>query len=283
MRQKEANLLDFRPAMTVEKSEKNPFAKFLTHFRKGHVLFHEGDDGEDMFIIQSGRVAIKKKVKDGDTTLAVLEKGDFFGEMSILERLPRAATAEMVDEGDLIVISGETFGDMIKANPEIAVRMLRKQSIRLRETNRQLEQVLAVGGGPMPEPAHEVQPASAAATAGTLQTDALAYFISVATGNVFPVFKDESLIGRFDSVTGMKPEVDLSGEDQSRNISRRHARLVIKDRKYFVAEEIGTMNGTFLNGKKLLNGVLTPIKDGDELTLCRLVLNFKLPGSLPAR
>ena len=35
------------------------------------------------------------------------------------------------------------------------------------------------------------------------------------------------------------------------------------------------MNGTFLNGKKLANGVLTPIKDGDELTLCRLVLNFK--------
>jgi pSer/pThr/pTyr-binding forkhead associated (FHA) protein len=100
----------------------------------------------------------------------------------------------------------------------------------------------------------------------------------VATGNVFPVFKDESLIGRFDSVTGMKPEVDLSGEDQSRNISRRHARLVIKDQKYFVAEEIGTMNGTFLNGKKLLNGVLTPIRDGDELVLCRLALNFKIPS-----
>jgi len=261
--------------MTAEKSEKNPFAKFLTHFRKGHVLFHEGDDGEDMFIIQSGRVAIKKKVKDGDATLAVLEKGDFFGEMSILERLPRSATAEVVEDGDLIVISGETFGDMIKANPEIAVRMLRKQSIRLRETNRQLEQVLASGGGAMPEPPREVQPPS---STSTLQTDALAYFISVATGNVFPVFKDEALIGRFDSVTGMRPEVDLTGEDQSRNISRRHARLVIKDKKYFVAEEIGTMNGTFLNGKKLLNGVLTPIRDGDEVVLCRLALNFKTPS-----
>ena len=139
--------------MTVERSEKNPFAKFLTHFMKGHVLFREGEDGEDMYIIQSGRVAIKKNVKDGDTTLAVLEKGDFFGEMAILERLPRSATAEIVEEGDLIVISGETFGDMIKANPEIAVRMLRKQSIRLRETNKQLEQVMAAtGGGLLPAP-----------------------------------------------------------------------------------------------------------------------------------
>jgi len=256
-------------------AEKNPFAKFLTHFKKGHVLFHEGDDGEDMYIIQTGKVAIKKKLKEGETTLAVLEKGDFFGEMAILERMPRSAAAEVVEEGDLIVISGETFGDMIKANPEIAVRMLRKYSIRLRETNKHIEQILQKGGVVMPEPLEVTAPP---VTGGTLQTEALAYFISPSTGNVFPVFKTDALIGRFDSVTGMKPEVDLTNEDQSRNISRRHARLVIKDGKYFVAEEIGTMNGTFLNGTKLANGVLTPIKDGDELVLCRLPLTFKSPA-----
>ena len=257
-------------------AEKNPFAKFLTHFDNGQVLFHEGDDGDDMYIIQSGRVAIKKKVKDGDTTLAVLEKGDFFGEMAILERMPRSATAEVVEEGELIVISGEMFGDMIKANPEIAVRMLRKQSIRLRETNRQLENLIS-NGAVSPPPASEAAPASAAGTSGTLQAEAKAYFISPSTGNVFPVFSNEALLGRFDSVTGQSPEIDLTKEDQSRNISRRHARLVIKDGHFFIAEEIGTMNGTFLNGKKLGNGVLTPIGDGDELTLCRLVLNFKTP------
>src|SRR6266536_3529247 len=250
--------------------EKNPFAKFLTHFDRGHVLFKEGDEGDDMYIIQSGRVAIKKKVKDGDTTLAVLEKGDFFGEMAILERLPRSATAEVVEEGDLIVISGETFGDMIKANPEIAVRMLRKQSIRLRETNKQLEQVM--GGAAAPPATTEAAAASAAPNAGTLQAEAKGYFISPSTGNVFPVFSNEALLGRFDSVTGQSPEIDLTKEDQSRNISRRHARLVIKDGKFFIAEEIGTMNGTFLNGKRLPNGVLTPLKDGDELVLCRLGL-----------
>ena len=261
-------------------ADKNPFAKFLTHFKKGHVLFREGEDGEDMYIIQSGRVAIKKRVKEGDTTLATLEKGDFFGEMAILERMPRSATAEVAEDGDLIVISSETFGDMIKANPEIAVRMLRKQSIRLRETNKQLEHVMSgsastgTGTGPLPA-ASEARPEMK--SAGTLQAEAKCYFISPSTGNVFPVVSNEALIGRFDSVTGMHPEIDLSNEDQSRNISRRHARLVIKDGKTFVAEEIGTMNGTFLNGKKLANGVLTPIQDGDELVLCRLVLNFKLP------
>lgn len=257
-------------------AEKNPFAKFLTHFDNGQVLFREGDDGDDMYIIQSGRVAIKKRVKDGDATLAVLEKGDFFGEMAILERMPRSATAEVVEDGELIVISGEMFGDMIKANPEIAVRMLRKQSIRLRETNRQLENLMSNGAVPSLG-VGDAAPTPLPSTSGTLQAEARAYFISPSTGNVFPVFSNEALLGRFDSVTGQSPEVDLTKEDQSRNISRRHARLVIKDGQFFIAEEIGTMNGTFLNGKKLSNGVLTPIGDGDELTLCRLVLNFKTP------
>jgi len=250
------------------------FAKFLTHFPEGHVLFREGDHGEDMYIVQSGKVAIKKKVRDGETVLAVLEKGDFFGEMAMLERLPRSASAEMQEAGDLIVISGDMFGDMIKSNPEIAVRMLRKQSIRLRDTNKQLEEALR--GQPTSAPVKEPAPAPArAAHEGTMQAEAQAYFISVSTGNVFPVFANEALLGRYDSVTGMRPDIDLTNEDQSRNISRRHARLVTKDGKHFVAEEIGTMNGTYLNGKKLANGVLTPIADGDELTLCRLVLNFK--------
>jgi CRP-like cAMP-binding protein len=256
----------------MAEKEKNPFARFLTHYNKGDVLFREGDDGEEMFIVQSGRVAIKKKVRDGsEATLAVLEKGDFFGEMALLERLPRSATAEVIDEGDLIKIDNEIFGDMIKANPEIAIRMLRKYSIRLRETTRQVETALA-GGGALPE-AQEVQPAQAAA--GTIQAEALCYFIGNSSGNIFPVFKSDALLGRFDSVTGMRPEIDLTNEDQSRNISRRHARLVIKDSRFFIAEEIGTMNGTYLNGNKLANGVLTPIADGDELMLCRLGLTFK--------
>ena len=256
-------------------ADKNPFAKFLTRFKTGHILFNEGDDGEEMFIVQSGKVAIKKKVKDGDTVLATLEKGDFFGEMAVLERLPRSATAEVAEDADIIVISGETFGDMIKANPEIAVRMLRKYSIRLREATKQIERVMGAGGAAVrPEAARsEVQ---ATPTAGTVQSEAVAYFVSNSTGNTFPVFRSDALIGRYDSVTGMRPDVDLTNEDQSRNVSRRHGRVVIKDGKFFVAEEIGTMNGTFLNGQKLANGVLTPIQDGDELTLCRLPLTFRL-------
>jgi CRP-like cAMP-binding protein len=257
--------------------DKDPFSKLLKRFPKGSVLFHEGDEGEDMFILRSGKVAIKKRVPHGEVTLAVLEKGDFFGEMAILERMPRSATAEMVEDGDLVVIGGDVFGDMIKNTPEIAVRMLRKYSIRLRETTRQIE-TMSHAGAPGTG-ANEIPEPPTRPPGRSVQAEAVAFFLSKPTGNVFPVFKTDSLIGRYDSVTGMSPEIDLSNEDQSRNISRRHARLVLKDGKPYIAEEIGTMNGTFLNGQKLGNGVLTPIKDGDELTLCRLSLTFRTAGS----
>ena len=259
-------------------AEKNPFARFLTHFPVGKVLFREGDAGEDMYIIQSGRVAIKKRTgANKDVTLAVLEKGDFFGEMAVLERMPRTATAEMAEAGDLIVISGDTFGDMIKSNPEIAFRMLRKYSIRLREMVKQIE---TLGKQMSESPGSFLGETSVALPVAPISpppSEALAYFVSRASGNVFPVFKNEVLLGRFDSVTGTAPDVDLTNEDQARNISRRHARLVIKESGFFIAEEIGTMNGTFVAGEKLDNNVLHPIKDGDELMLCRLALTFKGP------
>jgi CRP-like cAMP-binding protein len=249
--------------------DKNPFAKFLTHYDAGAILFEEGDPGEELYIVQGGRVAIKKRVKEGYTTLAVMEKGDFFGEMALLERMPRSATAEVVEAGDLIKIDSQTFGDMIKANPEIAIRMLRKYSIRLRDANVQLEKLAA--GGLLPTPDVEDAPKDG----GTIQAEAVAYFVAASSGNVFPVYKTDALIGRYDSVTGMSPEIDLTHEDQSRNISRRHARIVVKGDSFYIAEEIGTMNGTYLNGTKLANGVLTPISDGDELMLCRLPLTFR--------
>jgi CRP-like cAMP-binding protein len=266
-------------------AEKDSFARFLKHYTKGTVLFNEGDEGEDMYIIRSGQVAIKKRVPHGDKVVAVLEKGDFFGEMAMLERIPRTAGAEMVEDGDLIVIGSEIFGDMVKSHPEVAVRMLRKYSLRLRETTKQIEE-LAVKAAAAPVASEsgstlEQAPAEPPRAAAPQQAEALAYFISKASGNVFPVFKPDALIGRYDSVTGQSPEVDLTNEDSARNISRRHARLVIRDGKPFVAEEIGTMNGTYLNGTRLATGVLTPIKDEDELTLCRLGLTFRLPS--PAR
>jgi predicted component of type VI protein secretion system len=258
----------------------SPFAKFLTHYDKGQFVFHEGEDGDEMYIIQSGKIAITKEIRNKKTRLTLLEKGDFFGEMSILERLPRTADAEVMETADLITINNQTFGEMIRSNPEIAVRMLRKYSMRMREFSEQMEKAMADSPEPgefnVPSPDAVPQP-----TPATMPSDGgktRAYFIGKTTGKIYPIYKDEVLLGRYDSVTGQRPEIDLTEEDNNRNVSRRHARLLYKDGAYLVAEEIGTMNGTYINGDKLPTGVLSPIKDGDELLLCRVPVIFKIAG-----
>lgn len=118
------------------------FAKFGKQFPAGNVLFNEGDRGEEMFIIQSGRVKISKRIRGVEKTLATLEKGEFFGEMSILNDKPRSATAETIDACEMLVIDRKTFDALIRGNVEIAVRFIKRLADRLREANEQMEALM---------------------------------------------------------------------------------------------------------------------------------------------
>ncbi len=262
--------------------KESPFAKFLTKFDKGDFVFRQGQDGDEMYIVQSGEIAIRKTIGNQRKTLNVLEKGDFFGEMSVLERLPRTADAEVIEAAGVITINSATFGEMIRSNPEIAVRMLRKYSMRMREYSDQLEKIQAQESTAVEEEQLPDVDEPTKAPEGTIPPASArtrAYFVAKESGKIYPVHKDEVLIGRYDSVTGHRPEIDLTDEDDNRNVSRRHARLLYKDNTHYIAEEIGTMNGTYINGNRIPTGVLTPINDGDEVTLCRVPVIFKLATS----
>lgn len=106
------------------------------------ILFEEHDLGSRMFVIRSGRVRIFRRVGDAEIVLAFLGPGDFFGEMALLENLPRSATAETVEHTRLVEVDAETFEDMLRANSEIAVRMMRKLASRLRESDHRIEHLL---------------------------------------------------------------------------------------------------------------------------------------------
>ena len=85
----------------------------------------------------------------------------------------------------------------------------------------------------------------------------------------------DTTIGRRDPVTGINPEVDLTPVDTQRSISRRHAKIFRRGDKYFLSEEIGTMNGTFVNGVRLETGVPTEIHSGDEVRCGLVALVFR--------
>ncbi len=109
--------------------------KHVTECPAGTVLFRDGDAGDDMYVIQSGRIRIFTEVRDRQKQLAILGAGDFFGEMALLNQKPRTASAEVVDDAKMLVIDARTFGAMIVSNTEIAVRLIRKLARRLDSAN----------------------------------------------------------------------------------------------------------------------------------------------------
>jgi CRP/FNR family cyclic AMP-dependent transcriptional regulator len=101
----------------------------------GDLIFHEGDDSREMYVVVEGEVTVSKKSAKGQITLATLKKGDFVGEMSLLESLPRSATARATGKTKLLVIHPGGFLLKIRRDPTFAFEMLQTLSRRIRVTN----------------------------------------------------------------------------------------------------------------------------------------------------
>jgi CRP/FNR family transcriptional regulator, cyclic AMP receptor protein len=123
----------------VSESLVDKFGKF---YPAGTVLFQEGDAGREMYVIHSGKVELRRRMKDRDALLAVLPAGEFFGEMAIVNNRPRSATAVVREDSWLLVIDSRTFEAMIRGKAEIAVRMIKALAGRLQQANQQIELLL---------------------------------------------------------------------------------------------------------------------------------------------
>ncbi|MFL6228481.1 MAG: DUF1003 domain-containing protein [Pyrinomonadaceae bacterium] len=102
----------------------------------GTLLFRQGDAGDAMYLIEDGRVRIYI-VDEGDeeVTLAELARGDFFGEMAIIEGKPRTANARVVEDARLATLSRADFHDYVQHNADVALAMVGAISERLRRTD----------------------------------------------------------------------------------------------------------------------------------------------------
>ena len=116
--------------------------RFGRNVPAGTVLFKEDESGREMFVIQSGKVRLTRQVRGEEQMLADLAAGEFLGEMSILNDKPRSATATVIEDAQLLVLDPKTFEAMIKANTEIAVRMIKRFAKRLDDANERIENLL---------------------------------------------------------------------------------------------------------------------------------------------
>jgi len=122
-------------------SELSGLSRHERIFPAGHVLFEQGEAGTRMYIVRKGAVRIFRVVDGEEIAIATLGPGEFFGEMALLEDLPRNASARTEAPSLLIEIDEPTFELMLAENAEIAARMMRKLSARCRELDARLQRL----------------------------------------------------------------------------------------------------------------------------------------------
>jgi CRP-like cAMP-binding protein len=116
--------------------------RFARRFDAGTILFEEGQPGEEMYVIQSGRVRLSRRVRGEPQLLAVLPPGEFFGELAIINGRARSATAEVMEDAQLLVLDADMFEALVRGNAEIALRLIKRLAARLDHANAQVEVLL---------------------------------------------------------------------------------------------------------------------------------------------
>jgi len=242
-------------------------AEFTQRFKAGATIFEQGDAGCEMFIIQAGQVAISHRVGDSEERLVVLEKGDFFGEMALLEEYPeRSATARALADIVVLRLRSSDLQSLLQRKPSVALRMMAKLSERLRESNRRLEALSDKASVPVLPPL----PASQG-------IEAWAVLVHEPSGRIFPLRPvADTSIGRHDPVTGVTPDVDLSALDADRTVSRRHAMIRATGDGLTLSETNVQTNGTFLNGNRIEALQHYPLRQNDTLQFALVPLRLHI-------
>ena len=116
-----------------------PTSDLTRQYPENTMIFSEAQSGSDMFIIQKGEVAITKVVNGGEVTLALLGKGDMFGEMALIENKPRSANAIAHSDCDLMVVNRSNFNQMVATQPQLISKLTTTLAERLWSMYRQLD------------------------------------------------------------------------------------------------------------------------------------------------
>ena len=109
------------------------------HFENGNYIFLEDSDGEQCFFVLEGSVKVTRLSKDGrEVILAMLNEGEFFGEMSLLDGESRSANVIALEKTKVLTLDRNDFIEVVNDYPQIAVQLLKELARRLRKSDRQI-------------------------------------------------------------------------------------------------------------------------------------------------
>ncbi len=128
---------------TPEEMEELARMTRMESVKKRTAIFLPGDPSQQVYLLKEGRVKISRISEEGrEITLALLEPGEIFGELDILDDLPRDTLAEALDDTQLCVIYKELFLAMIRRRPEISFRLTKLIGFRLRRIENRVEDLV---------------------------------------------------------------------------------------------------------------------------------------------
>jgi CRP/FNR family cyclic AMP-dependent transcriptional regulator len=117
-------------------------------YRDGDAIVRQGEDGQCMYVVQSGKVRVVREDSGAEFELAVMGEGDFFGEMALFERQRRSATVHALGDARVLTIDRRTLLQRIQADPSLAFRIIETLSRRVRELDRQVVGGMRAGREP---------------------------------------------------------------------------------------------------------------------------------------
>jgi CRP/FNR family transcriptional regulator, cyclic AMP receptor protein len=112
------------------------FERFAVGYQPGEIIFCEYEPGDAFYLIQEGTVQISKIMGDIEKTVDVLQPGEIFGEMAILEEAPRSATAIAAERVKCLEFNRENFEILMRGNPAIALKLLKLFTKRIYDQRR---------------------------------------------------------------------------------------------------------------------------------------------------
>jgi len=113
-------------------------------FKKGDAIFYEGDPGQTLYIVESGHVRIYLQCEDGqETSVNVCTSGDIFGELAVIDGLPRSASAIALEDSVVLALSREQFRECTRRYPQLAFNFLKALSVRVRYNTQQIDSLSA--------------------------------------------------------------------------------------------------------------------------------------------
>ncbi len=108
-------------------------------FENGNLIFLEESEGKNLFFVVEGSVKVTRLSKDGrEVILAMLNAGDFFGEMSLLDGEARSANVIALEKTEVLSLNRDDFLVVLHDYPKIAIQLLKEMTSRLRKSDRQI-------------------------------------------------------------------------------------------------------------------------------------------------